>query len=184
MRARVTTAKTLPADGTTGALAGRVWRADAAGHLAGPAVVAIRAEGVFDITRHASTMRDLCERADAVALVRTAEGERLGSLEEILANTPEAHRNPEKHWLLAPTDLQAVKAAGVTFARSMLERVIEEQARGAPEKAAAIRGAIEKQLGGDLKNLKPGSKQALALKQTLIEQGAWSQYLEVGMADR
>jgi fumarylacetoacetate (FAA) hydrolase family protein len=178
MRARVTTAATLPADGMAGALAGRVWRPDI-----GPSVAAIRADGVFDISRHAATMRDLCELADAVSLVRSGEGERIGSLEEILANTPEAHRNTDKPWLLTPIDLQAVKAAGVTFARSMLERVIEEQARGAPEKAAAIRVAIEKQLGGDLRNLKPGSKQALALKQTLIEQGAWSQYLEVGIGE-
>jgi fumarylacetoacetate (FAA) hydrolase family protein len=179
MRARVTTAATLPADGTAGALAGRVWRPD----VGGPAVAAIRADGVFDISRHAATMRDLCELADAVTVVRTADGERIGSLEEILANTPEAHRDADKPWLLAPNDLQAIKAAGVTFARSMVERVIEEQARGAPEKAAAIRVTIEKQLGGDLRNLKPGSKQALALKQTLIEQGAWSQYLEVGIGE-
>jgi fumarylacetoacetate (FAA) hydrolase family protein len=179
MRARVTTAATLPADGTTGALAGRVWRPD----VAGPSVVAIRADGVFDISRHASTMRDLCEKPDPVTIVRSAEADRIGSLEEILANTPEAHRDTAKPWLLAPNDLQAIKAAGVTFARSMLERVIEEQARGAPEKAAAIRVTIENQLGGDLKNLKPGSKQALALKQTLIEQGAWSQYLEVGIGE-
>ncbi len=184
MRARVTTAATLPADGTTGALAGRVWRPISGTHdVAGPSVVAIRADGVFDISRHAATMRDLCEMADAVAVVRSGEGERIGSLEEILANTPEAHRDADKPWLLAPNDLQAIKAAGVTFARSMLERVIEEQARGAPEKAAAIRVTIEKQLGGDLRNLKPGSKQALALKQTLIEQGAWSQYLEVGIGE-
>ncbi len=86
-------------------------------------------------------------------------------------------------WLLAPIDLQAVKAAGVTFARSMLERVIEEQAQGAPEKADAIRQEIADKLGGDLRQLKPGSPEALALKQTLIEQGAWSQYLEVGIGE-
>ena len=65
----------------------------------------------------------------------------------------------------------------------MLERVIEEQAKGAPEKAAAIRGSVETLLGGDLRKLKPGSKQALALKQTLIDAGAWSQYLEVGIGE-
>jgi fumarylacetoacetate (FAA) hydrolase family protein len=183
MRARVTTASTLPADGTAGALAGRVWRPATDTLVAGPSVVAIRTEGVFDISRHAATMRDLCEHDDAVAIVRTGDGERIGSLEEILANTPEILRDADKPWLLAPNDLQAIKAAGVTFARSMLERVIEEQARGAPEKAAAIRVTIERQLGGDLRNLKPGSKQALALKQTLIEQGAWSQYLEVGIGE-
>jgi fumarylacetoacetate (FAA) hydrolase family protein len=184
VRARISTATTLPADGTAGALAGRVWRPVSSTHdVAGPSVVAIRADGVFDISRFASTMRDLCEMADAVRIVRTGDGERIGSLEEILANTPEAHRDADKPWLLAPNDLQAIKAAGVTFARSMVERVIEEQARGAPEKAAAIRVTIEKQLGGDLRNLKPGSNQALALKQTLIDQGAWSQYLEVGIGE-
>jgi fumarylacetoacetate (FAA) hydrolase family protein len=179
MRARVTAAATLPADGTAGALAGRVWRPEANG----PSVVAVRSDGVYDITKHACTMRDLAEHPDAAQLVRTATGERIASLEEILANTPEALRNGKKPWLLAPVDLQAVKAAGVTFARSMLERVIEEQARGAPEKAAAIRLTIEQQLGGSLANLKPGSKQALELKKTLIAQGAWSQYLEVGIGE-
>jgi fumarylacetoacetate (FAA) hydrolase family protein len=179
MRARVTEALTLPQDGTSGALAGRVWRPE----VKGPSVVAIRADGVHDITRHVATMTDLAERADAVALIRTAPGEHLGRLGTILDNTPEALRDPTKPWLLAPNDLQAIKAAGVTFARSMLERVIEEQAKGAPEKAAGIRKTVEQQLGGDLKTLKPGSKQALALKASLIEAGAWSQYLEVGIGE-
>jgi fumarylacetoacetate (FAA) hydrolase family protein len=92
-------------------------------------------------------------------------------------------RDATRPWLLAPVDLQAIKAAGVTFARSLLERVIEEQAKGAPEKAQAIRNSIEKQLGGDLRRLKPGSPQALELKKTLIAAGAWSQYLEVGIGE-
>lgn len=179
MRARMMEAKTLPFDGTAGALAGRVWRPD----VNGPSVAAIRPDGVFDITRHAATTRDLAERIDAATIVRTAKGEPLGKLEAILANTPEDVRDPKKPWLLAPNDLQAIKAAGVTFARSLLERVIEEQAKGAPEKAEAIRASVEKQLGGDLRKLKPGSKQALELKKTLIAAGAWSQYLEVGIGE-
>ena len=114
---------------------------------------------------------------------RTRPANRIGGLADILANTPEASRNPEQPWLLAPIDLQAVKAAGVTFARSMLERVIEEQAKGAPEKAEAIRNEVAAQLGGDLRNLVPGSAEALALKETLIAQDAWSQYLEVGIGE-
>ncbi len=168
---------TLPHDGTRGALAGRVWRPGI-----GPSVVAIRADGVIDITASAPTMRDLAEMESPAEVVRTG-GERIGVLADILANTPEAVRDTSKPWLLSPIDLQAVKAAGVTFARSMLERVIEEQAKGAPEKAEAIRAQVQNQLGGDLKRLKPGSPQALALKQTLIEQGAWSQYLEVGIGE-
>lgn len=179
MRSRVTEAMTLPSDGTSSALAGRVWRPD----VAGPSVVAIRSGSIFDISTAAPTMRDLCESTDPAAVVRNCSGERIGSVTEVLANTPEALRDISKPWLLAPIDLQAVKAAGVTFPRSMLERVIEEQAKGAPEKAHAIRATVEKQLGGNLRNLKPGSAQALELKRVLIEQGAWSQYLEVGIGE-
>jgi fumarylacetoacetate (FAA) hydrolase family protein len=179
MREWLTEASTLPKDGTAGALAGRVWRPDAQG----PSVVAVRPDGVHDITRHAATMRDLCEAPDPAKIVREAKGERIGALADMLANTPEDGRDEKKPWLLAPVDLQAIKAAGVTFARSMVERVIEEQAKGAPEKADAIRAQVQKQLGGDLRKLKPGSPQALELKKTLIAAGAWSQYLEVGIGE-
>ncbi len=179
MRNEMSVAVTLPEDGAVGVLAGRVWRPK----LAGPSVVSVREDGVYDITEHAPTMRDLAEAENAVNIIQDAPGERIGHLAEILANTPEATRNAEQPWLLAPIDLQAVKAAGVTFARSMLERVIEEQAKGAPEKAEAIRDEVNAQLGGDLRNLVPGSSEALALKDTLIAQGAWSQYLEVGIGE-
>lgn len=172
-------AATLPEDHVNASLAGRVWRPEADG----PAIVSVRDGELIDITAQAATMSALCERADAAALVRDAAGETVGNLADVLANTPEATRDTAKPWLLAPIDLQAVKAAGVTFARSMLERVIEEQAKGAPEKADAIRAQIADKLGGDLRTLKPGSPEALALKQTLIEQDAWSQYLEVGIGE-
>jgi fumarylacetoacetate (FAA) hydrolase family protein len=170
-------AATLPKDATNAALAGRVWRPD----VDGPSVVAVRGGELWDITAAAATMRDLAEMAEPARVVREARGERIGALGPVLANTPEAKRDPRQPWLLAPIDLQAVKAAGVTFARSMVERVIEEQARGAPEKAEAIRRTVAAQLGGDLKRLVPGSPQAAELKRVLIEQGAWSQYLEVGI---
>ncbi len=179
MRERMTIGTTLPMDADKAALAGRVWRPD----LGGPSVIAVRGADVVDISATTATVRDLCETAEPAKVTREAKGEAIGKLADILANTPEANRDPNKPWLLAPIDLQAIKAAGVTFARSMLERVIEEQAKGAPEKAAALRDQVEKLLGGDLRKLKPGSKQALALKQTLIEQGAWSQYLEVGIGE-
>jgi fumarylacetoacetate (FAA) hydrolase family protein len=170
---------TLPSDGKTGALVGRVWRPD----VGCPSVVALRDTGVIDITAQVRTTSELADRADPPAVLRAATGENLGNLGPILANTPEATRDPKKPWLLSPVDLQAVKAAGVTFARSLLERVIEEQAKGAPEKAAAIRDSVEQQLGGDLRKLKPGSKEALELKKALIAAGAWSQYLEVGIGE-
>src|SRR5262249_36303398 len=114
--------ETLPSDGYAGALAGRIWRPD----VEGPSVVAIRAEGVFDITEDFPTMRDLCETPDPAAGLKVAAGERVGTLAEILSNTPPDQRDTSKPWLLAPIDLQAIKAAGVTFAISMIERVIEE----------------------------------------------------------
>lgn len=126
-------------------------------------------------------MRDLCETADPAAAARAAQGERIAGLEDLLANTPEAARDPARSSLLAPIDLQAIKAAGVTFAVSLLERVIEEQARGAPEKAAAARAEVEAALGGAVANLKPGSAEAMQLKALLQQKGLWSQYLEVGI---
>ncbi|MEM7777185.1 MAG: fumarylacetoacetate hydrolase family protein [Pseudomonadota bacterium] len=177
MQDQMTAAATLPQDGTTGALAGRVWRPD----VDGPSIVVVREDGLIDITSVVSTMQELAERGDAAEIVHQAEGDNIGDLASILANTPEAVRDSSKPWLLAPVDLQAIKAAGVTFPKSMLERVIEEQAQGAPEKALAIREEVEAHLGGDLGNLVPGSPEALALKETLIAQGAWSQYLEVGI---
>jgi len=167
----------LPADGFSGALAARAWRPD----QEGPAVVAVRADGVFDVSRAFPTMRDLCEAADPAKALREQKGERIGEIATILANTPPDHRDQAKPWLLAPVDLQAVKAAGVTFAVSMLERVIEERARGNPAAAAAIRTEITRLVGDDLSRLKPGSPQAMRLKDVLIEQHSWSQYLEVGI---
>ncbi|MDP4022295.1 fumarylacetoacetate hydrolase family protein [Methylobacterium sp. NEAU 140] len=172
----------LPADGCRGALVGRVWRPDAGG----PSVVALRAGAdgaarVIDITARFATVSDLCEADDPAAALRAAEGEDLGGLDAVLANTPPDTRDATRPWLLAPADLQALKAAGVTFATSMLERVIEERARGDFAAAAAIRAEIERLVGADLRRLKPGSAEAAALKDVLVAQGAWSQYLEVGI---
>jgi len=126
-------------------------------------------------------MRDLCEAEDPASAARAASGERLGSIDAIMANTPPETRDASKPWLLPPIDLQAVKAAGVTFATSMLERVIEERARGNPAAAAEIRATIGTLIGEDLSKLRAGSPQAMELKKVLIEKGAWSQYLEVGI---
>ncbi|RFB79524.1 fumarylacetoacetate hydrolase family protein [Methylovirgula sp. 4M-Z18] len=169
--------QTLPKDGLAGALAGRVWRPD----REGPSVAAIREDGVFDISAAFPTMRDLCEAPAPAEALRRADGERIGALADILANTPPDARDSSRPWLLAPIDLQAIKAAGVTFAVSMLERVIEERARGDYHAAAALRQEINALIGDDLSQLKPGSPQAQHLKDLLIAKGAWSQYLEVGI---
>ena len=167
----------LPDDGTTGTLAGRVWLPQAEG----PAVVAVREGGVFDVTARFPTISALCEEDDPAQALRGAKGERIGELDGILANTPPDRRDRSRPWLLAPVDLQVLKAAGVTFAVSMLERVIEERARGNPASADSIRKEVVRLVGDDLSRLKPGSAEAMRLKQVLIEQNAWSQYLEVGI---
>ena len=167
----------LPDDAARASLAGRVWRPE----LSGPSVVAIRDGAVLDISTAVPTMRDLCESPDPAAALRAAAGEPVGSLRDLLANTPADTRDPTRPWLLAPIDLQAIKAAGVTFAISMLERVIEERARGDMNAAGAIRQEVTRLVGDDLSKLKPGSPEAMRLKEVLIQQGAWSQYLEVGI---
>ncbi|MEI2297903.1 fumarylacetoacetate hydrolase family protein [Ensifer sp. MJa1] len=157
-----------------GTFVGRAWRPD----VGGPSLVALRDGATYDITsKVAPTMRDLLELADPVAYVRSASGHRLGSLEDCLG----AANDPSGLHLLAPADLQAIKACGVTFARSMIERVIEERAAGDASRAEAIRRRVTAVIGDSLRNLKPGSPEAARVKAALIEEGIWSQYLEVGI---
>ncbi len=167
----------LPEDAGYAALAGRIWRPD----VGGPSVVAVRGGDLFDVSSTFPTMRDLCESDSPADRLRAAPGERVGSIAEVLANTPADGRDRARPWLLSPIDLQAIKAAGVTFVLSMIERVIEERARGDMTAAAEIRAVVNRLVGDDLAKLKPGSPEAAHLKQVLIEQGAWSQYLEVGI---
>lgn len=169
--------ETLPDDGLGGAIAARVWRPD----VGGPSIVAVRTDGVFDVSAAFPTMRDLCEAPSPADALRGAEGPRIGALADILARTPSDARAPDRPRLLAPIDLQAIKAAGVTFAQSMLERVIEERAHGSREGAAKEREAIARIIGDELGSLKPGSTAAMRLKEALVAAGAWSQYLEVGI---
>ena len=174
---QLTPENTLPADAGHATLLGRIWRPE----LQGPSVVTVRNGMVIDISTSYPTARDVCETADPARALRAALGETVCSVQSLLANSSAASRDTTLPWLLAPCDLQAIKAAGVTFATSMLERVIEEKARGNPTAASAIRTEIQSLIGDDLSQLKPGSEQAMALKQVLIAQGAWSQYLEVGI---
>ncbi len=167
----------LPEDADRATLVGRIWRPD----RGGPSVVALRGIEAVDISSAAPTMRDLCEASEPAGLARDAAGEPVGTLGDILANTPLARRDANKPWLIAPVDLQAIKAAGVTFAVSMVERVIEERTHGSPELAAEVRAEIGGLIGHDLAKLKPGSPEAMALKDLLVDKGMWSQYLEVGI---
>ncbi|MDU8927047.1 fumarylacetoacetate hydrolase family protein [Alisedimentitalea sp. MJ-SS2] len=158
-------------------LVGRVWRPDASG----ASVVAIRGDRVVDLTsRHAPTMRDLMEMEDVVGYVQTASGDDLGSLAEISKNSTEKASWDSVHFL-SPADLQVIKASGVTFAESMVERVIEEQAAGNADLAQEIRVKVAGIIGESLRGIVPGSKKAMQVKQVLIDEGLWSQYLEVGI---
>jgi len=157
----------------------RVW---IPGAHAGPAVVLLKDGQVYDISARVATVSALLELDDPVAYLRSLPLEHaLISFDALLGNSDAGLRDESQPWLLAPIDLQAVKAAGVTFATSMLERVVEEQAKGDPAKAASIRATLVESIGTDLGQIVPGSVQAAALKDVLISQGMWSQYLEVGI---
>ncbi len=157
-------------------LAGRAWLPKV-----GPAIVKVEGDMLFDISKIFPTMRDLCEAKNPASALKRAKGQKLGSVEDVMANSKPKLRKKSKPWLISPIDLQVVKAAGVTFAVSMLERVIEEKARGDAQAAQGIRAKINELVGGDLRKIKPGSADAAALKAELIRAGAWSQYLEVGI---
>ena len=161
-----------------GTFVGRIWRPD----RNGPSVVAVRNGDLVDITsKVAPTMRDLLEMDDPARFVRAQAGERVASLDTILAHSVEGDGDLSQTHLLAPCDLQAIKACGVTFARSMVERVIEEKAAGNPALAQKVRERVTAVIGDSLRDLKAGSEQAAAVKAALIEEGIWSQYLEVGI---
>ena len=168
----------LPQDGLAGTLVGRVWLG---GTLPGPAVVALRPEGVFDLSAQYPTMSTLLDTAQPAEAVRKAPGQRLCSVDALLANSLPGSRDTGLPYLLAPCDLQVVKAAGVTFAASLIERVIEEQARGDASRAQGLRSQVTGLIGASLADMRPGSPQAMALKALLQEKGLWSQYLEVGI---
>jgi fumarylacetoacetate (FAA) hydrolase family protein len=172
----LSTHKALATDPVHATLAGRVLVPGQ-----GPIVVRVDGADVVDVTSAFPTMRDLTEEADPAQALRHAKGRIVGTVADLLANSDGASHDSSKPSLLAPIDLQAVKAAGVTFAVSMLERVIEEKARGDSAAAAEIRREIQSMIGDDLSKLKPGSPEAMRLKAVLIEKGVWSQYLEVGI---
>jgi len=162
----------LPVDLDAALLVGRIWRD-------GPCVIVVRNGEVIDITATVATVAELLDSADAAGIVRHAPGISLGPVQALLELALQApHDQP---LLLAPCDLQAIKACGVTFAVSLLERVIEEQAGGDAARAASLRTALQESLGSDLSALRPGSEAAQRLKQQLQQRGAWSQYMEVGI---
>src|SRR5437763_7162944 len=153
----------LPVDHSNAILAGRLLLDD------GPTPVLIRGDAVEDVSRSAPTIADLMDLEDPAS----AEGKRLFSVEHLLALPPDC--------FLAPFDLQCIKAAGVTFAVSAIERVIEERARGDAACAEVLRSGLSDRVGADIRSVKPGSEAAARLKTVLIADGLWSQYLEVAI---
>ena len=148
----------------------------------GPRIVTVRGDEVIDITAPGmATVRDIAEGGQAAEYVRNAPGHPLGKADVILANSIAGQGDDSRPSLLSPIDLQAIKASGVTFVVSLLERVIEEQARGDKSRADALRGEILDLIGTDLSALVPGSDTAMKVKAALIAKGVWSQYLEVGI---
>ncbi|MET8231130.1 fumarylacetoacetate hydrolase family protein [Micromonospora sp. NPDC005298] len=172
-----TAAEALPDDAAQSVLVGRIWDPS----VDGPSAVTVRDGQVVDISHRFPTVRDICELPDPAATVAGLDGPLVGSFAAVLANTGAATRDRTRPWLLAPVDLQALKAAGVTFPVSMIERVIEERARGDLALAADLRGRMVADIGADLHTLAPGSARAQRLKDLLVAEGMWSQYLEVGI---
>ncbi|MGG2002336.1 fumarylacetoacetate hydrolase family protein [Novosphingobium resinovorum] len=151
----------LPSDWREGLFLGRLDLGE------GPTPVLLQGGVTYDMSGVAATVADLVD----TGIFDANQGRALGPAEEVLARAT----------LLSPIDLQCVKAAGVTFAVSALERVIEERARGDADKAQAVRGGLEERIGGSIRSVVPGSPEAAALKAALIEDGMWSQYLEVAI---
>jgi fumarylacetoacetate (FAA) hydrolase family protein len=176
---KISASACLPEDLDQALLIGRVWRR--VGAHEGPCVVAVRGGNVFDITKTVPTTADLFDRDDAVELARHAPGDALGPVGALIDAALAGRSDAATPRLLAPCDVQAIKAAGVTFAVSLLERVIEEQAGGDPSKAQEVRATITALIGTDLSKIEPGSDAAMRLKAELERRGAWSQYMEVGI---
>ena len=179
----------VPGAGKSGLWFGRAWvpAALARDGVAGPRVVTLRDGLVVDASEHFLTISDLLSAPDPVAAVKAAQdGPVLGKLATVLEDSMLTRRAPRlkeetRVVLMAPNDLQAIKACGVTFVRSLLERVVEEKAKGDKSAALSIRNLIQETLGDDLSQIKPGSPATVDLKQRLLAEGMWSQYLEVGI---
>ena len=159
----------LPADWREGTVVGRIATS------AGPTPIVISGGRVRDVSRTSATVAELCNKWNGTV----PNGEDLGPLEQLPISA--AFKSDPQLRLLAPFDLQCIKACGVTFAVSAVERVIEERARGDYAQAQSIRDALGARVGADIRSVKPGSPTAVRLKEALIADGLWSQYLEVAI---
>ena len=178
LRDRLSPTAVLPADHGVATLIGRAW----VPQRGGPVPVLVQSDGLHDLSGIARTVSELLELQSPLAAIAAAGVlPRVAGLAETLGNCDPLLRDTTLPWLLAPCDLQALKASGVTFVASMLERVIEEKTRGDASRADAARRAVVAVIGDNLSSVRPGSPEAARLKDVLVEQGMWSQYLEVGI---
>ncbi|HEX7810991.1 MAG TPA: fumarylacetoacetate hydrolase family protein [Burkholderiales bacterium] len=181
----ISTEQVLPRDAGRATLVGRAWVPPAGGRPGGPSPVTIAGGQVHDLSSVVPTSAELANSRDPVGLVRQAlksgSARKIGAVADLIANSHADRRDPKRPYLLAPCDLQAIRACGVTFVSSMVERVIEEHAKGDPGKAEEIRRSIGSEIGGEIRSVKPGSPDAMKLKDSLIRRNLWSQYLEVGI---
>lgn len=165
----------LPTSITHAKLVGRVWRPGK-----GPSVVILRDDRLIDVTPSVISMADFLENNPALRF-DTLEGENLGQVSDFILDPSEMGYHTDRPCLLAPCDFQAIKACGVTFAQSMVERVIDERTSGDPARANELRQHIGRLIGGSLSHIQAGSEKAREVKAALISEGLWSQYLEVGI---
>ena len=174
--------KVLPADAQRATLIGRAW---VPGRNAGPSPVLVADGKVWDLVRVVPTVSELLNLQDPVKVAKSAVmtgwARPVGSVADLIDNSHADRRDAAKPYLLAPCDLQALRACGVTFVSSMLERVIEEHAKGDQDKADEIRRSIGAEIGAEIKTVRPGSPEAKRVKDSLIRRNLWSQYLEVGI---
>ena len=178
MAMNLTAAAILPQDAAQATLVGR---AHVPGNPGGPSPVLVEPEQVYDLSALAPTCAELLSRADLLEALKSIRAKPIGTLANVLANSDAETRDSQRAYFLAPCDLQTVKACGVTFVSSMLERVIEEQAKGDLKLAASIRKSLGAEIGASIASVKPGSPEAMRVKESLVKRNLWSQYLEVGI---
>ena len=172
----------LPVDAAQATLVGRAW---VPGRNAGPSPVLVAEAQAWDLSRVVPTVSELLNLQDPVRValdaVKSGWAKPVGAIADVIANSHADRRDAAKPYLLTPCDLQALRACGVTFVSSMLERVIEEHARGDLDQADEIRRSIGAEIGAEIKTIKPGSPESKRVKESLIKRNLWSQYLEVGI---
>ena len=179
--ASLTVKNMLPTDWRQSVLVGRIWLP---GPNGGPTPVVLFGGSLYDVSRFFSTTSELLNTSNplrAIRLAVEAGAPEVPQLSQIISNSDFRVRAEQYPYFLCPIDLQAIKAAGVTFVSSMVERVIEEHAKGDLKAAEAIRNRIGQEIGGSIENIVPGSSAASKLKKSLQARGLWSQYLEVGI---